>query len=59
MEDPEFDPGLEFARRLDASDPLAAFRDEFALADPELLYVDGNSLGRLPVSTEARSFSCW
>jgi kynureninase len=54
MKEPEFEPGLEFARRLDAGDQLAAFRDEFALADPELLYVDGNSLGRLPVSTVTR-----
>jgi kynureninase len=54
MEEPEFEPGLGFARSLDASDPLASFRDEFAPVDPELLYLDGNSLGRLPVSTEAR-----
>lgn len=54
MKDSEFQQGLEFAKRLDAGDPLASFRDEFALGDPELLYVDGNSLGRLPVSTEAR-----
>jgi kynureninase len=33
---------------LDAADPLAAFRDRFAMPDPELLYLDGNSLGRPP-----------
>lgn len=36
------------AERLDASDPLASFRDEFVIADPGLAYLDGNSLGRLP-----------
>ena len=33
---------------LDAADPLAAFRDRFVVPDPELLYLDGNSLGRPP-----------
>lgn len=33
---------------LDAADPLAAFRERFVIADPELIYLDGNSLGRLP-----------
>lgn len=34
---------------VDRSNPLAAFRDRFVVDDPELLYLDGNSLGRLPV----------
>ena len=38
---------VEFARELDARDPLARFRDEF-IVDPDTLYLDGNSLGRLP-----------
>ncbi len=42
------------AERLDAADPLAGFRERFVIADPELLYLDGNSLGRLPVATRAR-----
>jgi kynureninase len=36
---------------LDAADPLAGFRDRFVVVDPERIYVDGNSLGRLPVAT--------
>jgi kynureninase len=34
------------AEELDAADPLASFRDRFAIPDPDLLYLDGNSLGR-------------
>ncbi|MGH8675527.1 MAG: kynureninase, partial [Burkholderiales bacterium] len=37
---------LEGARRLDAQDPLRAFRDEFYLPQTGL-YFDGNSLGLL------------
>ncbi len=35
---------------LDASDPLARFREEFVhnINEPGLIYLDGNSLGRLP-----------
>ena len=36
------------ARALDAADLLARFRDEFVVGDAGLLYLDGNSLGRLP-----------
>ncbi len=36
------------AEALDATDPLARFRDQFVIADPQRIYVDGNSLGRLP-----------
>lgn len=44
----------EAALELDAADPLAGFRDAFVIADEEQLYVDGNSLGRLPVATAER-----
>lgn len=42
---------LEMARHLDAADPLRTFRDQFVIADPDMCYLDGNSLGRLPKAT--------
>src|SRR5262245_19671106 len=42
------------AERLDSADPLARLRDEFVDDDPELIYLDGNSLGRLPKATRER-----
>ena len=36
------------ALQLDADDPLAPFRDRFVIDDEHRLYLDGNSLGRLP-----------
>ncbi|WP_199572919.1 kynureninase [Streptomyces murinus] len=42
------------AEELDAADPLAGFRDRFVITDPELIYLDGNSLGRLPAATPER-----
>ena len=40
---------------LDETDPLARFRERFVFADDEgLIYLDGNSLGRLPRDTAAR-----
>lgn len=40
------------AAQLDATDPLARFRDLFVGADTDLVYFDGNSLGR-PVAATA------
>jgi len=40
-------------RRLDDDDPLAAFRQRFDV-DDDIVYLDGNSLGRLPRTTGAR-----
>jgi len=54
VEELGFEPGLAFARRLDAEDALASFREAFVIADPDLIYVDGNSLGRLPRRTVER-----
>jgi kynureninase len=42
------------ALALDDADPLRHFRGRFAAADDDLIYLDGNSLGRLPSSTIRR-----
>ena len=42
---------LDRAGGLDAGDPLARWRDEFHIADPDLAYLDGNSLGIPPRRT--------
>jgi len=42
------------ALELDANDGLGAFRDRFAPPEADLIYLDGNSLGRLPSSTALR-----
>jgi len=39
---------LSLARKLDAQDELAGFREAFVIQDQNLIYLDGNSLGRLP-----------
>ena len=41
----------QFALDLDARDPLARFRSQFVNSDPNICYLDGNSLGRLPLAT--------
>jgi kynureninase len=45
--------GRAYAQELDRTDPLAEFVDRFVPA-PGVLYLDGNSLGRLPRSTADR-----
>jgi kynureninase len=42
------------ARILDRDDPLASFRNEFLIPDDEVVYLDGNSLGRTPKATVER-----
>jgi kynureninase len=50
----DFDTSVEFARRLDEADELTSFREEFVFPEPDLIYLDGNSLGRLPHRTVDR-----
>jgi len=42
------------AERLDAADPLRGLRAAFEIPEPEPIYLDGNSLGRLPKATLER-----
>jgi len=44
---------LEYAQQLDAQDDLASYRAAF-VHDDDLIYMDGNSLGRLPRATVER-----
>jgi kynureninase len=41
---------------LDRVDPLRSYRGRFVGADDDLIYLDGNSLGRLPVASADRLF---
>ena len=50
-----FLPTHDFARQLDQTDPLAEYRQKFVIADPGMIYLDGNSLGRLPKATAERT----
>ena len=49
-----FSADRAYAESLDADDQLASFRDRFVRQDRDLIYLDGNSLGPLPVRTQAR-----
>ena len=53
---PIFESGEDFAKRLDERDPLARFRDRFALPSRDgrpVLYFNGNSLGLMPKAARA------
>lgn len=45
---------LAYAEERDRQDSLASFREQFVITDPDLIYLDGNSLGRLPRATAVR-----
>ena len=49
-----FSSSLNFARQLDSQDSLASYRAKFVDNAPDLIYLDGNSLGRLPKSVIER-----
>jgi kynureninase len=40
-----------YADQLDAQDQLTHFHERFIIADPDFIYLDGNSLGRLPLAS--------
>lgn len=42
----------QYAQHLDEKDPLRIFREKFIIEDPDLIYLDGNSLGRMPKLTQ-------
>jgi len=44
----------EQAAALDSTSPLAGFRERFSIPDQKLVYLNGNSLGRLPLATADR-----
>ena len=47
-----FLPSPDFARQLDSQDPLASYREHFVIPDPNLIYLDGNSLGMMPKAAQ-------
>ena len=50
----DFSADRSYAEALDAEDEIGWFRDRFVRHDPDLIYLNGNSLGPLPVRTQAR-----
>ena len=41
----QLDPlSREYAQQLDREDPLSRYREQFVIDDPNLSYLDGNSL---------------
>ena len=41
----------DIAQHHDDEDPIASARQRFYISDPSIIYLDGNSLGRLPAAT--------
>ena len=49
-----FQPTRSYAAKMDNLDPLARFRSRFMIEESDLIYLDGNSLGRLTHASLAR-----
>jgi kynureninase len=49
-----FSSTRDFAKQLDQQDSLASYREQFVVNESDLIYLDGNSLGRLPKSVIER-----
>ncbi len=49
-----FRPDADFAKELDRADPLREYRTQFLIHEPGMIYLDGNSLGRLPLQAMER-----
>jgi kynureninase len=49
-----FSASRELATQLDQQDSLASYHEQFVVNDSDLIYLDGNSLGRLPKSVIER-----
>ena len=47
-----FNTSVNLAKELDEKDQLKDFRKEFFIPDSNTIYLDGNSLGRLPLRTK-------
>ena len=54
MNNIKFEVAREFAHYLDSVDELADYRQRFVVTDPRLIYMDGNSLGRLSKQSALR-----
>jgi kynureninase len=51
----DFQTSKDYAVRLDEQDKLASYRNRFIISDPDLVYFDGNSLGRLTKASVERA----
>lgn len=50
----EYESSRSFASLLDQKDSLSHFRTHFAIPDPDMIYLDGNSLGRQTLASAER-----
>ena len=51
----KFQTSKDYAVQLDEQDKLASYRNDFVISDPDLVYFDGNSLGRLTKASVERA----